>query len=180
MTEYELQKNLADHPKNQAIIDAPWLKPVPLVEEADHKLARTLRRMWKSETGRDHGEADLVALCKRYGWTAIVDDHNGRDGAYRNEVPHVYVVTMLVAATAEGLTSVDEAWTVHQVVEARYDRPVMPVADDFEPAFETAVRAIRGIARKLDEPPWPEVLADARCDEVVKRAVAGRRRELDP
>jgi predicted nucleic acid-binding protein len=180
VTEYELQKNLADYPQNQSIVDAPWLKPVPLIEPDDHQLANTLQQMWKSEKGRDRGEAELVALCKRYDWTAIVDDHNGRDGAYRNRVAHVFVATVLVAATAEQLITIDEAWTVHQAVEARYDRaPVLPTDDDYKPAFEKAVRALRGLMRDADEPPWPQILADPRCDGVVKRSVATRRHELE-
>jgi hypothetical protein len=49
VTDYELQKDLATYPQNQVIIDAPWLKPVPLVEPDDHQLANTLQQMWKSE-----------------------------------------------------------------------------------------------------------------------------------
>lgn len=171
ITKVELAKSLPRYPQNAQIIGLPWLKSIPVEEDVDVQLVVSLRRLWGSDSGRDHGEAEVVALCKRYGWTAIVDDARGRDGAERHGVAHVSSTGMLVAATAFHRESVADAWALHQRLVSGLDRPLLPSDDLYEPAFRAAVSAAGKLAAEQGEQ-WPQLLAESRLDKLVLRAVA--------
>jgi predicted nucleic acid-binding protein len=172
VTKVEIPRGLASHPKNQAILDAPWLTSVPVYDE-DLAFIVELRELWGSSGTEDYGEAEVVALCKRYGWTAIMNDRRGRGAARRNGVSYVSTAGLLVAATAERAISVNDAWELHTRVEGDYDHPmVLPTTDEYRPSFERAVAAVRRWTADNPEEHWPRPLAMAPAiDAVLEQAV---------
>jgi hypothetical protein len=165
------------HSENQLIVDASWLHRVAVTDE-DILYAQSLLNAWGSQSGRDRGEAEIVALCSRNGWTGCSDDRNAHGGARLAkaqgrpfEPPMVCGASLLAAAAAENLVAVDEAWTVHKKVEASYDEPpLLPTEDEFEGAFQIAVSAIRTRRNQLGSPPWPRLLTHG-LDAIVRAAV---------
>jgi predicted nucleic acid-binding protein len=95
ITEQELRRGLPCHPENKAILDSEWLFPVPVDGIEDIALVASLRRRWGSQDDQDRGEAEVVALCARYGWTAVMDDEVGRKAAKERGAPCVYMLTMV-------------------------------------------------------------------------------------
>lgn len=181
--EYEIKKPAAAYPENEEIVRAAWLHKAKVKAE-DNVYVQNLVDLW-AEPGRNRGEAEVVALCSRYGWTAVLDDTKGRDAAGRAAevgrpfpARHVWGATMLVAAAAENLIDLGTAWEVHQAVERRYDTPpVLPTAPEYKQAVEWAVTAIRNRRDQLGSPRWPRVLALG-LDPIVKGCVSRRYREL--
>lgn len=175
VTKVELVKNLKRFPKNKEIVSQPWLRSVPVEEDEDVKLVAQLRRLWGSEEGRDWGEAEVVALCKRNGWTGIIDDHRGRDAASMFGVAYVSGATMLAAAAAATHASTEEMWELHRAVSKKLDRPVLPTDESFRPALESAIGALKKLIESFEGTAWPHVLADRRADQLLARAVARQR-----
>jgi hypothetical protein len=177
LLENEIAAHVGAHPENQLIVDAPWLQTARVADD-DIVYTDTLLRAWSSNPGRDRGEAELVALCSRHGWTGCSDDRNAHGGAAlakgqgRPFVPAmVHGVTLLAGGAAENLIATDEAWRVHQRIESRYDDPpLLSVNGEFEEAFITAVDAIRGKKSKVGSPDWPRLLTHD-LDGIVKSAV---------
>lgn len=176
LLENEIAAHIGDHPENQLIVGASWLNAAA-VEDEDILYVQELLRAWGSATGRDRGEAEIVALCSQHGWTGCSDDRNAHGGAAlakqgRPFAPAmVHGASLLAAAAAENLIATDDAWRVHQQVEATYDRPpLLPVDDEFERAFVVAVEAIRGKRNKLGSPDWPRLLTHG-LDPIVRAAV---------
>jgi hypothetical protein len=183
LLKHEIEAHVARYPENATVVQADWLHQAKVKGE-DNIYAQRLIDLW-SEPGRNRGEAEVLALCSRYGWTAVLDDRKGRAAAVRAEevgrpfpVRHVWGATMLAAATADNLISLADGWSTHQSVEARYDDPpVMPTSEEYEQAFEWAVTAIRKHRDRAGSPAWPRVLA-LELDPIVKAAVSKRWREL--
>ncbi len=183
LLKHEIEAHIGTYPENAAIVQADWLHTAK-VKGDDNIYAQTLIDLW-NEPGRNRGEAEVLALCSRYGWTAVLDDRKGRDAAGRAEergrpfpVRHVWGATMLAAAAADNLISLGEAWSAHQAVEARYDDPpVMPISPDYEQAFEWVVTAIRKRRDQAGSPAWPKLLT-LELDPIVKAAVSKRWQEL--
>ena len=181
ITKVELVKNLPAYPQNAEILKLPWLHAIDVDEEDDLRLISELRRLWGSKQGRDHGEAEVVALARRYGWVAILDDGAGRDAAKRNRVPHVSTAGLIAASVAGVYESHDAAWALYQRVARTQLRPIIPPDDPYEPAFRAAADATRRIAQGMEDngdSVWPQLLADPRIDQLVRRASAKRRSEL--
>lgn len=178
ITKVELVTNLKKFPKNQDIVDQPWLQSVPVEDDEDVKFVTQLRRIWGSEPKRDFGEAEVLALSRSNGWTAIIDDGRGRDAAARFGVPCVTSTTMLVAATASTYESCETAWAIHKDLMTGFDRPILPPVDDYFPALEKSVKAFKTIGEAMEGTVWPRILADPRADKLVARAVSQRRGEL--
>jgi hypothetical protein len=181
--ENELEIPVAKYPVNQRIVDLEWLKKAPVVDE-DILYVQNLLDAWGSEEGRDRGEAEIVALCTRHGWTGISDDRkaHGVPELHAHQRPFkpqmVHGAALLAAAVAENLISEGDAWATHKKVEARYDDPpLVPVSDDYEPAFAAAVQAIRKKRDLLGQPPWPILLTHG-TDAIVRAAVRRRREDL--
>lgn len=175
VTAVELKKNLASHPQSADILALPWLRSHSVEEEEDLQLVAQLRRIWGSAHGRDHGEAEIIALCRRYGWTAILDDRLGRNGATKHGVKHAHSTTVLLAAAASRMIGSDEAWDLHRRLVANDDHPILPPDDRFREAFNRITTAFRRLLERDDEPAWPRLLAAPGLDEIVRRAVASAR-----
>lgn len=178
VTEVELKKNLEGHPQNREILKLPWLHSVPLEEDDDLRFVADLRRLWGSKTGRDHGEAEVVALGRRFGWTVVIDDRAGRDAARSNGVPCVSTAGMIAASVAGVYESVEQAWQLYSQVSANHDRPIFPVRDEYRSAFEATTNGIKRIAEQMPDQIWPHLLADQRIDALLGRAASKRRQEL--
>ena len=175
VTAVELTKSLRSHPQNADILALPWLRSQSVEEEEDLKLVAQLRGIWGSPRGRDHGEAEIIALCRRYGWTAILDDRQGRNGAIKHGVRHVHSTSVLVAAMASRMIGADEAWDLHRRLVADDDPPILPPDDRFQDAFNRVAIAFRRVLERDDEPPWPRLLSVPGLDEIIGRAVARAR-----
>jgi predicted nucleic acid-binding protein len=109
------------YPQNQDILDADWLECVRVdIAEDIVEVERVRRDYLGNDPGKDHGEAEVIVLCQRYGWTAALDDGEGRRYAARSEVqvPSTMMLTIIIAAAAEGLISPSDAWRVHADVDA--------------------------------------------------------------
>lgn len=180
--ENEIEVPLEKYPHNQRIADAAWLKTAPVVDD-DLLYVQNLLDAWGSATGRDRGEAEVVALCTRHGWTGISDDTKAHgvpnlhpDRPFKPTMVHG--AALLAAAAAESLITVEDAWAVHQAVEARYDvPPLVPLDDEYQPAFSLSVDLIRKRRDQLGAPDWPILLThDTDC--IVRTAVKRRRQEL--
>jgi hypothetical protein len=91
----------------------------------------------------------------------------------------VHGAALLAAAAAENLISSGDAWAAYQAVEARYDDPpLIPIADEYEPAFTDAITAIRKRRDQLGSPAWP-ILLTHNIDAIVRAAVRRRRQQLE-
>lgn len=181
---HEISAPVGTHPANRRVLEAEWLNTASVVDE-DIVYVQNLLEVWGSETGRDRGEAEVVALCTRYGWTGISDDRKAHgvpelagEQSRPFKAPMVHGVGLLAAAAAENLIEVGDAWAVHQAVEARYDDPpIVPIANDYQQAFTDSVTAIRKRRDQLGSPAWP-ILLTHDTDKIVRAAVRRRRAEL--
>lgn len=162
------------YPHNQDILDAAWLECVVVdIAEDILEVERIRREFFGSEEGKDWGEAEVIVLCQRYGWTAVLDDEEGRRYAARNDVqvPSVMMLTIIIAAAAEGLINPGEAWKAHVDVDAARGggRSYLTGRDVHRPAFMASIQAFREIAREQDPGHWPHPLSLPGLDEVVRR-----------
>jgi predicted nucleic acid-binding protein len=179
ITSIELAGSEARAAQNADIINAGWLQPVAVTSPQDIRLVKDLRRIWGSTAGKDHGEAEVIALCRRYGWTAIMDDKAGRAGCTQHGVPTAYGVSILVAASSLSTEIVGsslsraKAWEIHQEVEAKQRAPLMGVTDKDRAAFMKACKVFRKLWQESREPGWPEALARVPVDLIIEEAVRG-------
>jgi predicted nucleic acid-binding protein len=178
VTAIELPKGKGKYAGVDEILVLPWLQSVQVEREEDVRFVARLLALWGSDPGRDHGEAEVVAICRRHGWTAIMDDRRGRDAATRERVGWATTSTMIVAAAAATHASVDELWDVYKRVLGRLERPAIPTTDNYLSAFKKAVRGIQRIINASDDDPWPNVLANPQLEKLVTCATAQRRVEL--
>lgn len=165
--EEEIRGALDRHPDNRAILDSDWLVSVPVDEIEDIELVASLRRRWGSKDDKDRGEAEVVALCKRYGWTAIMDDEVGRRAAKDNGVPCVYMLTAIIAAASCGLIPLQEAWKLHCSVAKGQKGTMLTAQDCHKPVFADCVSRFVRIGEKRGKLRWPEILATYGLDGVV-------------
>ena len=165
--ELELGAAVRRHPENKAILEADWLKPVPVDEVEDIKLVADLRQRWGSRDDGDRGEAEIIALCGRHGWTAIMDDDVGRTAAKEHGVARVYMLTAMIAAASHGLVTPEEAWRLHCSIEAERRRAILSAGDAHKPVFMACVSHFRRLTEKRGGPPWPEMLAVKGLDDLV-------------
>ena len=172
MLESEIPRGIAQHPKSQAILDATWLEPAAVLDD-DFEFIVSLRRLWGSTGNRDYGEAEVVALCRRYGWTAIMNDGRGRATARRNGVASVCTGALLAAVAAEHFITPDAAWSLHQELESGFNTPmILPTGEEYRPAFDRTVAGIRRWVRDNTDLVWPATLAmSPPIDDLLKRAV---------
>lgn len=162
------------YPHNQDILDAPWLECV-CIDIADDLLEveRIRRDFFSSAPGKDHGEAEVIVLCQRYGWTAALDDGEGRRYAARPEVavPSAMMLTINIAAAAEGLIGRTDAWNLHADVDAVRGggRSYLTGQSVHRRAFMASIDAFSKIMQERDPGPWPRILTLRGLDEVVLR-----------
>lgn len=174
VTGFELVKTERARRLNRPIVEASWLESVPVDEPQDILAVTDLRALWGSRDGRDHGEAEVIVLCERYGWVAVLDDFNGRGAAHdRGAMACVYMCTVIIAAAAVGLCglTVSDAWTIHRAVERGRKHP--RVQD--ERVFAALVAVFSTAWERAGRPAWPRFLVDPRLDQLVDRADPVRR-----
>lgn len=165
--EEEIRGALGRHPENRAIVDSDWLVSVPVDEIEDIKLVASLRKRWGSRDDQDRGEAEVVALCRRYGWTAIMDDDVGRSAAKEHGVSCVYMLaTMLVAASC-GLMTSAEAWKLHCSIERTRRRAVLTADECHRPVFMKCIEQFIRVGEKMGGRRWPDILARRGLDDLV-------------
>jgi hypothetical protein len=169
VTGWELVKTDKAAKLNERILKATWLEPVPVDDPAGISEVATLRALWNSRPDKNHGEAEVVVLCQRHGWVAIMDDRDGRGAAHDGRgVSCAYMSTMLIAATALGINGLDAdaAWKIHQAVESKRKRPRV----QSERAFRTLVTVFGALWQQSGKPDWPQFLTEPRLDQLVDRA----------
>ncbi len=160
-----IEEEFADHvdryPENKRIVDASWLETVPVENDEGLRLVAYLRdERWKSAPNKDRGEAEVIALCVEYGWTAIMDDDQARVAAYDSKVPTAMMLTVIIAAAAHSLINPTEAWKLHrEIVIARGGFTYLSADAVHRPAFMNSIDAFRKVWRDEGQPPWPRLLA---------------------
>ena len=168
--EEEIREPLPRYPKNQAILDAGWLEAVTVEEPSDLKDVAEIHKRFGRRAGQDRGEAEVVVLCARYGWTAIIDDTNGQRAAQDYNAPCCTILTMILGAAGGGLIESRDAWQLHTDLETSRGpgRSALKAEKVHRNAFEQCVRQFARISeqRKLQ---WPEVLALKGADGLVIR-----------
>ena len=151
--------------ENQDIVDATWLNVVPVEHEDDLKLvAYLLEERWASDEGKDRGEAEVVAVCRRNGWLAILDDAEGRKAADDYGVCHISFLGVIVGAAAQAKLRPNDAWDLHvEIDNAR--KVIKPQSFSFltsdasaKPDFMDAVSAARKAWINRDRADWHEIL----------------------
>ena len=167
---------MSKFPVNKGILDAAWLLRVAADDPDDLTLIADLHRTWRSAPPDNAGEAELVALSRRYGWIALLEDGQGREGAAREGVYPVRLTTCAAAAAACGVMTADRAWGLHHVYHARRS---WPPSIGTKPAdrlrFEHAIEIVTRLKAKLDAPPWPQILRHpdlqpGAVDDVVRQS----------
>jgi len=170
--ELELKKRAR---QNHPTISAPWLWSVPSHPDDTELISELLKRFGKGPP-ENLGEAQVVASCLRYRWTAVLDDHEGRDAASDNNVPRVYTVTLLAMAAAQGMLNPSKAWKMHKFIEKNRGNfsPLKPDADN-KPVFAEFVGRLRKLYLKRDKPDWPMLLSAPGLDDLLLRMLHERK-----
>jgi hypothetical protein len=156
----ELPKSLLKHPQNKAIVNAPWLTTVPIEDPADQIFWEKIRREMHTLTRpKGEGEAEVLTLCNRYRWTAVINEPPARRAAAVHKIPCVCTPTLIVAATARGFMTADEGWNMHTHVHAEKEdtRSVLGITTHFRSAFERAVRGVDRWVTIHSHPQWPAI-----------------------
>jgi predicted nucleic acid-binding protein len=180
----EIGAKLDLFPEGQRILDAPWLHEVS-VEDAEgiRLVAYLLNDRWASPAGKDRGEAEVVALCRRHGWTAILDDAEGIRAAKDYGVASASFLSVILAAAAQDITPRKDAWELHVLIdENRRRRAAETGARTQSFSFLTSDNSQREVfmscvnefrQRWIDRkrPDWPHLLALSppnRLDDIIK------------
>jgi len=165
--EEEIRGALSRHPENQAIVDSDWLVSVPVDEIEYIELVASLRKRWGSRDDRDRGEAEVVALCRRHGWTAIMDDDVGRSAAKEHAVPRVYMLTTMIAAASCGLIAPQAAWKLHCSIEQTRRRAMLTADECHRSVFMKCIEQFVQVGEKMGDRRWPYILAKRGLDDLV-------------
>jgi predicted nucleic acid-binding protein len=162
------EKALRKYPDNHEIADAPWLEAAEVTDQEGHKIVRDLRRLWGSQPDRDRGEAEVVALCNRYRWTAIMGDNQGRAAAKENgKFNVVNSLTLIIAAAAHDLITEKAAWGMHRDLHAE-ESTALTVQNVHRPAFQRSVQHLARVTRKDGYRGWPWLLEGRALDGVPR------------
>lgn len=153
--------------QNAPVIAAPWLLWVPSHPDDAELVAKLLNRFGKSYP-ENLGEAETIAASKRHGWTAVLDDEEGRLAAGDHGVPSVYTATLLAAAAAEGKVTPTQAWQMHVQIENNRGRYscLKPDADN-KPVFVDFCSKLRQLHKNAGQPAWPQFLAEPQLDALL-------------
>ncbi len=168
--EEEIRGHLATYPKNQAILDAPWLEAASITEPPALQDVANIHRRYGRQAGQDRGEAEVVVLCASQKWTAIIDDSNGQKAARDYNAPYCSILTMILAAAGHDLIDAKRAWKMHADLEASRGsgRSALTAQAVHRRPFEACVRQFAQIVkqRNLD---WPHILGHPGADGLVIR-----------
>ncbi len=154
----EIGAHVARYPENQKILDAPWLHAVPSNPDDARYVAQLVER-WGSIPPNDLGEAEMLAACKRFGYTGVCEDEIGRKAASTEGVTIAYSVSILIAATVFRVEKPSAAWTIHCSIEKhRKSHHILSPTATHKPVFMTACRAAWSLQKRLgatDLPGYP-------------------------
>lgn len=103
----EIRRGVANHPVNKGILRSAWLFSVAAEDPDDLQLIADLHSGWGSVPPNNAGEAELIALCRRYGWIGLLEDIQARRTAHREEVHAVRLSTCAIAGAALGVITAD-------------------------------------------------------------------------
>ena len=95
----------------------PWLKVVRADDPTDLQIVADLSRRYPTPPNKNQGEMDVVAISKRLGYVALMEDGVGCKQADDHAVPHLAIVTLLACSVAYGLVEHKVAWRTHAAVE---------------------------------------------------------------
>lgn len=168
--EEEIRGHLIKYPGNQAILDAEWLETVDVTEPSDLRNVAEIHRRFGRAANQDRGEAEVVVLCARHGWTGIIDDSSGQVAARDYNARHCSILTMILAATAHGLITREDAWKLHCDLDASRGggRSALTRQSVHRPPFQACVDRFAAIVRSRDLI-WPHTLATPGFDGLVIR-----------
>lgn len=166
ITQLEIKSGLNKHPQNQTILDVDWLIEAPVREE-DAQLVADLHSLWESGPRQDMGEAEIVALARRHGWTAITDDKKGRGALETYELEYAYGASLLICAAACGERGLDaaSAWAIHQAVEPQSTPHV-----GNEAQFRKCVEFAKKVQDQKSIASWRALARCPYIDHVIDRA----------
>lgn len=150
----------------------PWLKVVRADDPTDLRVVADLARRYPTPPDRNRGEMDVVAISKRLGFTALIEDGVGCKQADDHGVPHLAIVTLLACGVAFGLIEHKQAWRTHVAVESTRDtfHSILIADRDGKRGFAAAVMALRALHRSQGGPPFARFLAQGVLDGVLLAA----------
>ena len=150
----------------------PWLRVVRADDPSDLRIVAELSRRYPTPPDRNRGEMDVVAISKRLGFTALMEDGVGCKQADDHGVPHLAIVTLLACATAFGLIEHKHAWRTHATVENTRDtfHSILMADRDGKRGFAAAVMALRDLRTRQGDPPFAHFLAQPVLDGVLLAA----------
>ena len=164
----ELEDHIGHSTEAREIIGAGWLQKVTVDDPNDLAYITYLHEQrWKSAPGKNRGEAEVVVVCRRHGWLAVMEDEEGRAAAAENGVSCAYMLEIVIAAAAQGFLTVKEAWELHCEIERDRRRALLMPEDSHRPAFDASVAAFRTILEKQGEPDWPFLLSTPNLRDVI-------------
>jgi hypothetical protein len=131
-----------------------WLKVVRADDAADLRIVADLSRRYPTPPDKNQGEMDVVAISKRLGYVALMEDGEGCKQADDHGVAHVAIVTLLACCVAYGILDHRLAWRTHVAVEAtRGSFHSILIADrDGRRGFASAVLALRHLKQAEGDP----------------------------
>jgi len=167
-----IELELKKRPKqNGTVVSASWLYWVPSHID-DAALVARLVRQFGPGPPENQGEAEVIAACKRHGWTAVLEDEDGRSAARDEGVTRVYVATLLAAAAAQGKLTPTQAWKGHVAIEKKRGRfsPLKP-DDGYKPLFFSYARLVRKLHLRRGKPSLAKLLAISGLDDLLLRRI---------
>jgi hypothetical protein len=140
----------------------PWLKVVRADDAADLRIVADLSRHYPTPPDKNQGEMDVVAVSKRLGYVALMEDGVGCKQADDHGVPHLAVVTLLACCVAYRLIEHKLAWRTHVAIEqTRGQFHSILIADrDGKRGFAAAVFALRQLKQAGGDPPLIDFIAN--------------------
>lgn len=155
-----------------AVAGYPWLKVVRADDPADLTVVAELAKHYASPPGKNEGEMDVVAVSKRLGYTALMEDGVGCKQADDHGVPHLSIVTLLACGVAYGLLEHKQAWRTHVAVERTRDpfHSILIADRDGKRGFAAAVMALRAYKVRQGDPLFRAFVAQGGTDGVLLAA----------
>ena len=160
------------YPHNAKVRDATWLKTIPADNIVDAQLIAELSRRFPARDTKSIGELHVIALTKRLGGTAIIEDGHARKAAQQGAgIKSTFMVSMIGAAAACALISENDAWDLQKRLEVGRDRSVICSTNSKE--FREMVRFMKELHPRWA--PWPDCLHNNGLDQI---AIAARKGQL--
>jgi predicted nucleic acid-binding protein len=158
--EEEIRSHLNKYPENKAILDATWLEKVDITDPAALRDVAEIHKRFGRTAGQDRGEAEVVVICARQKWTAIIDDSSGQVAAGDYNAPHCSILTMILGAAAHRLITREQAWKLHcELDESRGGaRSALTGQAVHRDPFHSCVEQFATIATRRSLV-WPHILA---------------------